>query len=350
MSILKKLLIFITILVISIIGATETHKDKVYANTNLNKETPIKIAVFFDNSNAMYISLLKQNLENIEKENKEKVKFTFFDAKDNQSLQNESIEKALDQEYDAFIISIITHNLQDVESTLRKVMDKNIPFILNPDPSQDIINFIKPYKKFVVVGADFEQSGRMSGEILAKEWNINKKYIDKNNDDILQYIMLKGRIGSPMTYLRTKYSILALNDAGIKTQELASPSCEWTQDCARSAVESLFLKYGNKIEAIISNNDAMAVGAVEALQKYGYNKGGKTKTIPIIGIDGMPVAKDLIQKGFMTGTVIVDPHDLAKALYSIGMNLAYGRYPLENTNYKFDETGYTVHLNYTEFK
>ncbi|WP_353846050.1 hypothetical protein [Clostridium sp. ZBS15] len=43
----------------------------------------------------MYIFLLKENLERIEKENKGKVKFTFFDAKDNQSLQNESIKKAL---------------------------------------------------------------------------------------------------------------------------------------------------------------------------------------------------------------------------------------------------------------
>ena len=204
-------------------------------------------------------------------------------------------------------------------------MEKNIPLILNPDPAKDIINFVKPYKRFVVIGADFEQSGTMEGKILVNEWNSNKESIDKNHDNILQYVMLKGRIGSPLTYLRTKYSILALNDAGIKTEELASPYCEWMQDCAKSSIESLLLKYGNKIEAIISNNDAMAVGAVEALQKYGYNKGDKKATIPVVGIDGMPAAKDLIQKGFMVGTVVVDPHDLAEALYAIGMNLASGK-------------------------
>lgn len=93
----------------------------------------------------------------------------------------------------------------------------------------------------------------------------------------------------------------------------------------------------------------MAIGAVEALQKYGYNKGGKSKTIPVVGIDGMPTAKDLIKKGFMSGTVVVEPSDLAEALYSIGMNLAYGKSPLENTKYKFDETGFRVHLKYNEF-
>ena len=275
MRILKKLLIFIMIPVMIMVLAVGISKNNVYASPNSSKGTPVKIGVFLDNSNAMYISLLKQNLERIEKENENEVKFTFFDAKDNQSIQNESIEKALTQDFDLFIISIITPNLKDVESTLRKIMEKNIPIILNPDPAQDIINFIKPYQKFVVIGADFEQSGTMEGKILVNEWNSNKEFIDKNHDNILQYVMLKGRIGSPLTYLRTKYSILALNDAGIKTEEIASSNCEWLQDCAKSSIESLFLKYGNKIEAIISNNDAMAVGAVEALQKYGYNKGDK---------------------------------------------------------------------------
>ena len=86
-------------------------------------------------------------------------------------------------------------------------------------------------------------------------------------------------------------------------------------------MESLFLRYGGKIEAIISNNDAMAIGAIKALQKYGYNKGDKSKYIPVVGIDGIPEAKDLINKGIMTGTVSQDPNETAEALYTVGMNL-----------------------------
>jgi methyl-galactoside transport system substrate-binding protein len=346
----KKILILIMIPIIIVTTFTYISKNNASAAPNSSTGIPVKIAVFLDNANAMYISLLKQNLERIQKEDENKVKFTFFDAKDNQTLQNESIEKSLSDNFDLFIVGIITPNVSDIESTLNKIMEKNIPLILNPDPTQNIIDFVKPYKKFVVIGADFEQSGTMEGNILAKEWNLNKEVIDKNNDNILQYVMLKGRAGSPLVALRTKYSILALNDAGIKTEELASVDCEWLEDCAESSIESLFLKYGNKIEAIIANNDAMAVGAVKALQKYGYNKGDKETTIPVVGIDGMPAAKDLIQKGFMLGTVIVDPHDLAELLYAVGMNLAIGKYPLENTNYKFDDTGFTIHLTYKEYQ
>ena len=121
---LKKLLIFIMILVMTMVQVVGITKNNVYASSNVSKGTPVKIGVFFDNSNAMYISILKQNLERIEKENEKEVKFTFFDAKDNQSVQNESIEKALTQDFDLFIISIITPNLKDVESTLSKIMEK----------------------------------------------------------------------------------------------------------------------------------------------------------------------------------------------------------------------------------
>ena len=57
----------------------------------------------------------------------------------------------------------------------------------------------------------------------------------------------------------------------------------------------------NKIEVIIANNDSMAIGAIQALQEYGYNKGDKTKIIPVVGVDAIPEAQDLIKKGIMTG-------------------------------------------------
>jgi methyl-galactoside transport system substrate-binding protein len=338
------------ILVITIVLTIRSSGYYVYANQNLNNGRPINIAVFFDNENAMYISNLKGCLENLEANNKNKVKFTFFNGKDNQSIQNESIDKALTQNFDVFIIGIISQNLKDVEDILKKVMEKNIPIILNPDPSFEIVKFIRPYGKFVVAGADFAQSGTMEGNILVNEWKTSKDAIDKNKDNTLQYVMLKGRIGSPLTSLRTKYSILALNDVGIKTEELAEINCEWLEDCAKSSIESMFLKYGDKIEAIISNNDAMAIGAVKGLQKYGYNNGNNDKMVPVVGIDGMPVAKEFIQKGYMSGTVVVEPCELAEALYNIGLNLAAGRSPVKDTNYKLDETGYTVHLAYKEYK
>ena len=103
------------------------------------------------------------------------------------------------------------------------------------------------------------------------------------------------------------------------------------------------------MEAILANNDEMAIGAVEALQKYGYNLGDKKKTIIVVGIDATPEAQELIKKGFMAGSVYQDPSELAKAIYTIGMNVFEGKEPLSGTPYKFDDTKIAVRLPYGEY-
>ena len=145
---------------------------------------------------------------------------------------------------------------------------------------------------------------------------------------------------------RTKSSISTIEDFGIKTQELSRRVLFWNQQLAKEAIASLLLQYSNNIEMIIANNDAMAIGAIEALQKYGYNKGDPTKTIPVFGIDGIPVAQDLIKKGFMTGTVFEDTNETAEAIYKVGMNLVNNIPPLEDTPYKFTKGETVIEIPY----
>ncbi len=176
-----------------------------------------------------------------------------------------------------------------------------------------------------------------------------KTVMDINGDNILQYIMLIGEADNKEAIARTQYSISTINDAGIQTNELASTVCDWERQSARDKFEQLYLYYGNKIEAVISNNDEMAIGAIEALQKYGYNLGDPSKTITVVGVDGIPAAQELIRKGEMAGTVLQDASAMAEACYLMGMNLANGRPPLEGTLYKFDDTGVSVRIPYKEF-
>ena len=53
--------------------------------------------------------------------------------------------------------------------------------------------------------------------------------------------MLKGPANSPETIARTKYSIQTINDAGIKTQNLLSVTCNWDEECAKTSIESAFI-------------------------------------------------------------------------------------------------------------
>ena len=82
---------------------------------------------------------------------------------------------------------------------------------------------------------------------------------------------------------------------------------------------------GNMIELVICNNDDMAYGAVMALQNAGYNHGEGTTAIPVFGVDATDVAKDLINNGYMVGTIKQDNVGMADAVATITANLIAGK-------------------------
>jgi methyl-galactoside transport system substrate-binding protein len=348
MKILRRLLIMIMMSVI-ITSVLAVCSGKVTADISqpVDKK-PIKVGVLLYRFDDAYISLVRQSLEEIQKQSEGKVEFTFYDGKNDQSVQNKTLNQLL-QSKD---IDLLLLNLVDTRSTreaINKIKEKNIPVVLfNREPVD--IDAISSYNKSYFVGTDAKEAGILQGKILIDAWNSNKATMDKNKDNVMQYVMLMGERDNLEAIARTKYSILEINDAGIRTQELATKIGNWNEDIAKSIAETLFLQYGNKIEAIISNNDSMAIGAIKVLQKYGYNKGDKAKTIPVVGVDAIPEAQNLIKQGFMTGSVLQDANAMAEALYKVGMNLVYNRKPLDGTEYKFDETGVAIRIPYSEYK
>ena len=345
MNIFEKIL---SLIIISIL-LSHSVKTNVYAVQNTATPNPVDVGVFLHNSNDLFLSNIKKNLEDIQRENENKVRFTFFDAKDNQLTQNESINQAINKKFDLLIINLVNRNKSQIEDVINRAIKENIPLIIYGSANREIADFIRTYNRAIVIGGDNRQSGSLQGKILANAWNANKEILDRNKDDKMQYVLFQGTYDSSAAIERTKYSIQTINDAGIKTEQLSSLVCNWDEECAKNAIESMFLVKGNKIEAILSNNDAMAIGAIKALQKYGFNKGGDSKYIPVVGVDGLPEAKELINQGIMTGTVVQDPSEHAKAIYTIGMNMISGTTPLNGTNYKFDETGITVRLFSKEY-
>lgn len=95
---------------------------------------------------------------------------------------------------------------------------------------------------------------------------------------------------------------------------------------------------------IIDNIDTIAIGAIKALQENGYNI--DTQNVHVIGFDGRKEAQDLIQKVVMTGTVLVNPYDVAKDVYFIVMNLIYNKSLIENTNCTIDYTQKLITIPY----
>ncbi len=62
---------------------------------------------------------------------------------------------------------------------------------------------------------------------------------------------------------RTTYVIKELNDKGLKTQQLQLDTAMWDTARAKDKWTPVSGPNANKIEVVIANNDAMAMGAVE---------------------------------------------------------------------------------------
>jgi len=346
MMILKKITALIIVIAIIFILTCNT-KINSFASLNNNKNI-VNVAVLlyaFD----PFMSSLKQSLEDIQSKNQDKVRFTFYDGKNNIAIQNETIDSISRSDTDLILANLADTSEGSVENVILKVRPSQIPIVLLDISPQVVSKVSKYYDKAAFILANSDLAGTVQGKILVNLWNSNKKAIDKNSDNILQYVLLQGNVGDPVTIDRTKYVISTINNSGINTEQLALVNSNWSKQIAKNAIESLFLRYNGRIEAIISNNDDMAIGAIDALQQYGYNKGDESKDIAVVGIDGIPEAKDLIDKGFMTGTVIQDPKTLVDVFYNVGMNLVNNLSPIENTNYKIVDGEIIIPFPYEEY-
>ena len=114
----------------------------------------------------------------------------------------------------------------------------------------------------------------------------------------------------------------------MKLKPLASDNANWSQSAAQNKMAGIIDKVGiNNIEVVVANNDAMALGAILALQAEGYNlpdAQDKSKFIPVVGIDGLPAALDAVERGTMIGTVFNDYNSTADVMVRIT------GYPIEN--------------------
>jgi len=330
MNKLKRTIIFI--MLIMIIGVQLSNNQCSTFASILDRDG-VNAGVLLFSFDNLYTSEMKKSLENIEK-NKPRIKYTFFSSENSLAKQNEVLDSLLRGNYKLLILNLIIRDKDQLIDIINRGKQRNISLIIFDVNPSDLGKNIELYDKIAFVTTDSKEAGALQGKIIVDKWNVDKSEIDRNNDNVLQYIALVGLPTSEISIERTNSAISTIEKAGIKTELLDQKTASWDKELAKGAIESSLLKYDGRIEAIISNSDSMAIGAIEALQRYGYNKDDKSKYISVVGIDGLQEAKGLVNNGIMTGTVSQDFNDIAGAIYNVGLSLVYNEAIPQNTNYK----------------
>lgn len=153
---------------------------------------------------------------------------------------------------------------------------------------------------------------------LLQEYLQRHQRWDRNGNGRLDYLLLKGMKDSDDTTIRTRTVKNQLATHGIDAQVLRESFCNWDAMQAYERVKGL-LDSGEQdnLEAVICNNDAMAIGALRALQEHGFNTRPESVSpagsyVPVLGVDGSDEALRLIAEGYLCGTSLQDHNQYAE--------------------------------------
>ena len=260
------------------------------AATNGSATVGVCIYQFADN----FMTLYRADLEGYLKDMGYAV--TIMDGKNDQNTQTEQINTFLQQGVDVLIINPVqTTSAQTIVDT---VSPSGTPIVfINREPDKSVLDSYAD--KCCYVGADARQSGTYQGELILE----TETQGDINGDGVITYIMCKGDPENIDAQYRTEYSIKALEDVGKKVNCLYEYLDNWDQTTAQQDVANALSQYGDQIEVVFCNNDAMALGALQSLQQAGRTVG---KDVYLVGVDALSEAVQNVVDGNMTGTVLND--------------------------------------------
>ena len=286
-------------------------------------DTRIGVTIYKYDDN--FMSLMRKEI-NKEAKVLNDVELLMNDSQNAQSIQNDQVDVLLSKGVKALAINLV--DPAAAPTIIGKAKPDNIPVIFfNKDPGAKAIG---SYEHAYYVGTDPKESGIIQGDLIAKQWKANPA-LDLNKDGKIQYVLLKGEPGHPDAEARTKYVVEQLNAKGIQTEQLFIDTGMWDAAMAKDKVDAwLSSSKANEIEVIISNNDGMAMGALEAARAHG-------KQLPIFGVDALPEVLQLIKKGEIAGTVLNDGVNQGKAVVNLANNLSHGKPATEGTKWELKD-------------
>ena len=234
-----------------------------------------------------------------------------MNASQSQLTQNEQVKSLIEKGCDVICVNLVDRTEPTAITDLAESKQVPIIFFNRELVAEDLERWSELY----YVGADALQSGVFEGELAANAFKTNAK-MDKNGDDICQYVVLEGEAGHQDSIVRTEYSVNTLIENGVEAEKLGYAMANWNRAQAQTKTAALLTQFSGKIELIIANNDDMALGAIDAL---------RDSQIPredwpgVVGIDGTDAGLLAVENGEMLGTVYNDKEGQAREM----LNLAF---------------------------
>ena len=241
------------------------------------------------------------------------------DGQNDQSTQNNQVDTMLAKGASAVAVSVC--DVTAAPTLIQKCKDAgNVPIIFfNKEITDyDVINSYENAYQVTSTGGDYGAS--IQAQMVIDYWKEHPE-MDKNGDGKLQLVYLMGDPGHTASQPRCDYLKSTIEDAGIEIDLLAEDTGMWVTATAKEKMDAWVSKYGDEIECCVAGNDAMALGALQAIESAGRTVG---EDIYLVGVDALSEALEDVLAGTMTGTVFNDHFSQSHSAADAAINYLSG--------------------------
>ena len=255
----------------------------------------LKIGVLYQNLQNEYIVNLQDSIRKYAKS--ADVQLIESDGEGKAENQISQVENLINQKVDAIIL-----NPADKDGSapvVEQAVAANIPIIT-------VLAVVSNEDKATAhVGSDDVEAGKIEmkhiADLLGGKGKIG---------------IIHGPNGNSAEVNRTAGNEKVLKDfPNIKVA--AEQTANWSREEALSLTENWL--QSQKLDAIVAQNDEMALGAIKAL-----SAAGKLKNIKVIGIDAIPDALNSVKSGELSATVFQDVDAQGKMAIEVAKKAAKG--------------------------
>lgn len=217
----------------------------------------------------------------------------FNNARQNQESQIKAIRGYISQRVDYIVFSPVTETGWD--TVLNEAKAANIPVILMDravDVQDDSLYVTR-------VGSDMVEEGKKAGRWLEQELRDSGRF-----DDDINIVVLTGNKGSSAEIGRTSgFSSKAVTHENWHI--LAEVDADFTTSKAKEEMKKLITQFPD-IDVVVSQNDDMTFGAIEAINDAGMTT-GVDGDIVIISFDSCREALEMVKDGRINVDIECNP-------------------------------------------
>ncbi len=292
----------------------------------------IRIGISLYRGDDTFINNIRSELEEKAKEYEQehgiKVTLDIQEAKGSQSTQNNQVDRLISLGCDVLCINPVDR--MDATVVIDKAMTAGVPVVFfNRQPVEEDMN---RWDRLYYIGVDAKETGILQGQLIADLYREQPDRIDINDDGVVSYVLLEGETNHQDAMVRTEWSIQTLKDEGVPIERITGGIANWERSQASALMEQWISSCPDTIELVVSNNDDMALGAIDALERAGI------EGVNVVGIDGTNPGVEAMENGKLLGTVSSNKEVYGSAVIELAASCALGEplpqeYPLTDGRY-----------------